>query len=545
MARLLTRPFLSLQRVAHITSTLKLDLAQLLTTTLTADNLDRPELTTLLRAYASLELIPDAEEIIRTAVVRPFAERVIHRDTLATPLSPPVDATPHSSLTVPGSAEQRSSFYKVEPITSAEVGGTETEALVGLYNKLLGFVSSDVGIVLDVAERTLSAPATTIAGAGTKAEGKRKGYEVLANVVFDELVTRLINEMGHVIFAAGRPGVFHQNYVLATVFLTRIEALCPTLAQLTALRSHPTYSAFIKRFQLPVYFQLRLKEVVTSVERAFSAGSASGGGEAFVMGESEAVWRAIQACWAGDVYLKELTARFWRLTLQLVSRYRTWLNAMVPKYVMPSNGSSANLSAMAAGGGSSRTSFEGGRDRLGAPTRPGTPAGGDEQGEEATLRQLTVLIADSCLMERKVEELFERRIRGLLPEVDQESGDSNPRGEPRPRTKRFQNTALTFRFTNPAVLQESLSLLTSVVPSLSSQVVTILVKHCAEHLKSVRAAISQVRASTRKTAGAEPSFFVPLILKELESYLNGPGRVVEQSLRSRWAESVVEEVANK
>jgi len=163
-----------------------------------------------------------------------------------------------------------------------------------------------------------------------------------------------------------------------------------------------------------------------SVERAFSAGSASGGGEAFVMSESEAVWRAIQACWSSDVYLKELTARFWRLTLQLVSRYRTWLNAMVPKYVVPSNGSSANLSALAAGGGSSRTSFEGGRDRLVAPTRPGTPASGDDQNEETTLRQLTVLISDSCLMEKKVEELFERRIRALLPDEEQDPGESSP-----------------------------------------------------------------------------------------------------------------------
>ncbi len=422
---------LILQRVARITSTLKLDLAQLLSTTLTADTLDRAELTTLLRTYATLELIPEAEDIIRTAVVRPFAKRLIHRDTLTAPLSPPAEPAPTGLLAVPGSAEQRSSFYKVEPITSAEVGGTETEALVGLYNKLLGFVASDLGVVLDVAERTLAVPATTIVGAGVKAEGRRKGYEVLANVVFDELANRLISEMGHVIFAAGRPGVFHQNYVLANAFLTRIEGLCPTLAHLTALRSHPTYSAFIKRFQLPVYFQLRLKEVVTSVERAFSAGSASGGGEAFVMSESEAVWRAIQACWARDVHLNELTARFWRLTLQLVSRYRTWLNATVPKYVLPSNGSSANLSAMAAGGGSSRTSFEGGRDRLGAPTRPGTPAGGEEQTEEAALRQLTVLIADSCLMEKKVEDLFERRIRGMLPEEEVESGDSNPRGEQR------------------------------------------------------------------------------------------------------------------
>jgi hypothetical protein len=94
----------------------------------------------------------------------------------------------------------------------------------------------------------------------------------------------------------------------------------------------------------------------------------------------------------------------------------------------------------------------------------------------------------------------------------------------------------------PAILHESLTLVTSIVPSLSSQIVTILVKRCSEHLKLVRSVASQVRASTRK-GPHEPSYFVLNILKELRAYLSGPGKVIEVELRTKWATAVVEDVA--
>lgn len=103
-----------------------------------------------------------------------------------------------------------------------------------------------------------------------------------------------------------------------TAFLSRLEALSPTLPRLTSLRAHPSYLSLLKRFQLPVYYQLRLKDAVAAVERAFELGSASGGGgDGWVMSESEAVWRAVGRCWEDDVWLEELAGRFWRLTLQV------------------------------------------------------------------------------------------------------------------------------------------------------------------------------------------------------------------------------------
>jgi hypothetical protein len=95
------------------------------------------------------------------------------------------------------------------------------------------------------------------------------------------------------------------------------------------------------------------------------------------------------------------------------------------------------------------------------------------------------------------------------------------------------------------VLQASLTALTSLIPSLSTQLTTILIRRCAEHLKLVRSVASQVRASTRRTGVQEPSYFVGNILKELRSYLQGPGRVVEEEMRRRWARVVVEDIAGR
>ncbi|GAA5898368.1 hypothetical protein JCM8208_006959 [Rhodotorula glutinis] len=528
-------------RIDRTTSALHSDLSSLLSAILDGSPSApsyRDELTTALRTFASLGLVHRAEDLIRTEVVRPFARRVIHRDALSSSSS-------SSAAAAAGAAPASHAAhvpvpYRLEPLplpnsadTSSSSSSTATSGapqLAALYNRVLDFVATECGVVLDVAERVLAdvavpSPSGSV-GAGEGAQGQEDeghdddervhGFEVLANVVVDEVATALMGELGSVVFAAGRPAVFHQNYLLTTALISRLESLSPTLPRLASLRAHPSLVALLKRFQLPVYFQLRLKDAVTHVERAFDVGSASGGGtDGWVMSESEAVCRAVARCWDDEVWLEELAGRFWRLTLQIISRYRTWLNDNVPRYVLPSSPSNANLSGL-----------EGDRSRL-APsassTRPGTPsstpvAGTDDVSEETTLRQLTVLVADAVTMERRIIDLFETRIRGKLPGGDEaEAAD---------------------------VMRESLSALTSVVPSLSSQITTILIKRSVEPLKLVRSVASQVRASTRK-GPSEPSYFVHSILKELRAYAAGPGRVVDDETRRKWATVVVEDIAGR
>ncbi|GAA5926369.1 hypothetical protein JCM1841_006995 [Sporobolomyces salmonicolor] len=536
-------------RISRITSALQLDLSQLLTSILSfsptpsssieTHKLYRDELTTAMRTFSSLGLVSQAEDIIRRIVVRPFVVKTVHRDALNELPAPVPSIFPHPSSS---NADARNALasddsvpahYRIAPIDPLPASRDgDFPPLVVLYNSILSFVSRECGVVLDVAERTLASSAASASSQlaeevrkkGDDGAAKVEGFEILTNVILDEVATKLMGELGTVIFAAGRPLVFHQNYLLTTAFLSRLESLCPSVPHLNSLRSHPSYTSLLKRFQLPVYFHLRFKDAVSSIERAFEVGQASGGGETFVMSESEALFRALRRCWDDDVWLEELAGRFWRLTLQIISRYRTWVNEKVPRYVLPASSSSANLSAMAVGAPPSRSSFDGDRGRLTPSTgntRPGTPTVGEDVSEETTLRQLTVFVADSRLMEKKVAELFSERIQTRLPGEDPSQPGSAAN-----------------------IMRESLSFLTSIVPSLSSQITTILVKRCAEHLKLVRSVASQVRASTRKGA-SEPSYFVHNILKELRAYLAGPARVVEEELRSKWATTVVDDIAGR
>lgn len=94
----------------------------------------------------------------------------------------------------------------------------ELEPLAELYNKLLSFLSNECAMILDVAERTLAVPtigngsiaAVFLGGEKKKVKLGGVGYELLTSVVWDEIASRLMSELGHVIFAAGQPSVFHR-----------------------------------------------------------------------------------------------------------------------------------------------------------------------------------------------------------------------------------------------------------------------------------------------------------------------------------------------
>jgi hypothetical protein len=63
----------------------------------------------------------------------------------------------------------------------------------------------------------------------------------------------------------------YQNYLTTLSFISRIESLCPNMRYLQILRNNPDYITFMKRWQLPVYFQLRFREIVGHLENSLSA----------------------------------------------------------------------------------------------------------------------------------------------------------------------------------------------------------------------------------------------------------------------------------
>jgi conserved oligomeric Golgi complex subunit 2 len=137
---------------------------------------------------------------------------------------------------------------------------------------------------------------------------------------------------------------------MTQAFIRTLEFLAPSINAIENMRSHPVFLEFERRWQLPVYFQLRWKEIAGRVEEALQATKieqlpSQSRDRVFLTTQAETVWNNIVACWSAEVFMSELAHRFWRLTLQvkeyystvsfrllislpqLISRYRTWLNS--------------------------------------------------------------------------------------------------------------------------------------------------------------------------------------------------------------------------
>ena len=52
-----------------------------------------------------------------------------------------------------------------------------------------------------------------------------------------------------------------QNYTATMGFVSAFEALCPTKNSVKRLRTHPSFTAFLTKWSLPVYFQIRCVSV--------------------------------------------------------------------------------------------------------------------------------------------------------------------------------------------------------------------------------------------------------------------------------------------
>ena len=184
--------------------------------------------------------------------------------------------------------------YRIErlplPTQPPPRDGTNLVPLTTLYNRILEFVERECGTVLDVAERVLDSPSLLsprsgndsaaataaaavqeeVGGAGggdkrrrvkkedeedgdeavsrlgaTSADSAKEddgdggseiiaGFQVLNNVVVDEIAKAITGELGGVVFAAGRPTVFHQVRSVPTLaffsFLSLFGCGCPPRA---------------------------------------------------------------------------------------------------------------------------------------------------------------------------------------------------------------------------------------------------------------------------------------------------------------------------
>lgn len=529
-------------RIDRIKSTLSSDLDHIFSTTvlgITEGKDDRgtvrmtesekprlmTDLTECLKTYDVLGLWRDAEDVLRRDVVRDFVKKNIYSGALTAPHSPILPHTPFvngfkgspSTVSQPprtpwtpytAFASKQNPFEFTFGAAAAGLGSGGTlpgvpllddtdDPLAGLFNIILKFVDRDLKGIMEAAERVcvksgsrpkppaVSVTLSTISLEKPSKKGNSGAFDIMANVIWAEISRAIMDELGGIIFSAGKPDEFRKHHETTQAFVRALEFLAPSIEAIEAMRAHSSYSAFERRWQLPVYFQIRWKDIVGKLEVALSVTRLEAAvltdGSSFVTLQTAALWTAISSCWSAEVYIPELSSRFWKFTLQLISRYRSWLEASLPPLEVTSNLNGAL------------------NDRAGTPTTPSTNSEATSEttaADNVRLRQFTIALVDIRALCSQFKTLWDQEICVMLPDA--------------------QNAAHSAFTEAQAALNDACESLTSLNPPLINQCVSILTKQCCDATAPVKMLPAQVRMN--KKSPTEPSSFVPSILRPVKTF---------------------------
>uniref|UniRef100_A0A7N6BFN1 Conserved oligomeric Golgi complex subunit 2 n=1 Tax=Anabas testudineus TaxID=64144 RepID=A0A7N6BFN1_ANATE len=303
-------------RIAGITSMLQQSLEGLLIEGLQTSNVDMVR--HCLRTYATIDKTRDAEALVGQVLVKPYMDQVI-----------------------------------VEEVVKSNPNGLQL-----MFSRLLEFVPHHCRLLREVTGGAISSDKADIV----------PGYDFLVNSVWPEIIKAIEERLAY-LFNPGNPDIFYERYSVSMAFVRRFERQCSSQASVKRLRVHPSYTSFHNKWNLPVYFQLRYKEIAGSLENAISDRlEAAPAGSAYHLQVSEVLWSCLLRCWSDKVYLSPLAHRFWKLTLQLYSRYTKFLDEVLTKTPAPEGTKEPTRPLpSSASSTSSRTSMDEGGSESGGP----------------------------------------------------------------------------------------------------------------------------------------------------------------------------------
>ncbi|KAF9194333.1 Conserved oligomeric Golgi complex subunit 2 [Haplosporangium sp. Z 11] len=442
---------------------------------------NKESLTQCMRTYALIDQTADAEKVITDDLLAPFINKTITR----------------AALSDPSYASNNSSGNNTRQ--------TQPRPLVIMYNRLIAFIDSHCSTLISITQKDL----------------KGTNFDIPVNCIWGITAQTILKNIPQIL----SPGIaddFHRNYTDTMSFVSKIEELCGSRRSLTRLRSQANYQAFMKRWQLPAYFQLRFRDISMSIEDALQmnveTGQKSQSAEAH-LSASIAIIRAIERCWSPDVYIYGIAHSFWKFTLQLMARYSIWISTNLAKDLdQPKERTIQSRSSSPAPGSSGNSARQSGRSTPipGNSLRTAGPVG-KASLEDMMLQHLSMIVSDIDFVTTRLQEVFEQQIRPKLPPsmVD----------EPVLKESFDQNLQ--------AIRQD--------VPAAQQRITALLTKHCVETLANVKNITSRYGEGPPK----EPSHFVPLILAPLRKYRDGSGLLLKEESRQAWTMEVIVATTNK
>lgn len=121
------------------------------------------------------------------------------------------------------------------------------DGLEGIYDRILSLLNTKLKLLMVVTQHS-------------KLTFLVKKYRFLVNCFWCEVESRLEVNLSS-IFAPGNPQTFYRRYNESLSFVRKVEEYCSDEETVKLLRATIEYKSFQKRWNLPVYFQIRFQEI--------------------------------------------------------------------------------------------------------------------------------------------------------------------------------------------------------------------------------------------------------------------------------------------
>ncbi|XP_072266342.1 conserved oligomeric Golgi complex subunit 2 [Pyxicephalus adspersus] len=338
------------------------------------------------------------------------------------------------------------------------------------------------------------------------------GYDFLVNSVWPEIAHGLEEKLPS-LFNPGNPDIFHQKYTVSMDFLRRFERQCGSQASVKRLRAHPSYHSFNNKWNLPVYFQIRFKEIAGRLETALvSPLQEISDDHTFCLQASSVLWTCLTTCWSDQIFLPLLAHRFWKLTLQLLSRYFVFVKEVASH--VTSECSMAEIKGFPQSTSKDVAASSVVSEENSARSIP------EAQSSKLSMHQLILLVAD-------VEKITDQ-----LPKL----------------TDLIKTKLSLIGFKNMSIikgaLEDMISSLSEPLLVINTRISLYLGESCLVYLKSTLE-VPRLYRRTNKEVPTRPSLYIENAIKPLFVLQNEYKNILKQATKDKWLKGALTECTHK
>ncbi|OEL31588.1 Conserved oligomeric Golgi complex subunit 2 [Dichanthelium oligosanthes] len=223
-----------------------------------------------LRAYAAIDNTSSAEELFRTTVVSPLIQKIVPQN-----------------------------YAKA-------VAGASSDELEDDYQQIKQCVEKDCKFILEISSSENSGLHV---------------FDFLGNSILKEILSA-IQKGKPGAFSPGKPKEFLKNYKASLGFLDFLEGYCDSKSAVAKFRSEPAYTDFMRQWN---EIAGGLDSTLTNTISPPATNEAQG--KRLLLKQSIKLLESLQSCWSDEVLVFSHCDKFLRLSLQLISRYTTWLSS--------------------------------------------------------------------------------------------------------------------------------------------------------------------------------------------------------------------------